>query len=165
MSEIDRLFDELLERLNKRIVQAVQEGIAGLEGAIDDNTDILRQFLATSGAGDAVSATLIFVDEKGEILMPATIAVGGKGAIAVYAEFDGPNGTGNRLPAAGPVTFTSNNPAAATVDASGNVTAVAAGTSIITGADATNGLSASDTVTVTAAVVTAQSATMTIVAN
>ena len=95
--------------------------------------------------------------------MPATIHLNGHGATAVFTEFDGPNGTGNPVPAIGPVSFTSSDPTIATVDNSGNIAAVAAGTATITATDAGNSLTASDTVTVTAAV--AVSATLVITAN
>jgi Bacterial Ig-like domain (group 2) len=94
--------------------------------------------------------------------MPATILVGST-ATAVWQEFSGPNGTGDKLPAAGAVTFSSSDPAIATVDpSSGLITQVAMGTATISGTDAANSLTASDTVTGTE---TAQSATLTVVPN
>ena len=97
--------------------------------------------------------------------MPATIVVG-QTATAVYTEWSGPNGTGTALPDAGPVTFASSDPTNAPVDPStGIVTGVGATTATITGTDATNGLNASDTVTVAAAPVVAQSATLVLTAN
>jgi len=99
---------------------------------------------------------------KGEHHMPATILVGKTGT-ATWQEWSGPNGTGDKLPPAGPVTFASSDGSIATVDpSSGLVTAVAVGTATISGNDATNNLSASDTVTVTE---TAVSATLTVTAN
>lgn len=92
----------------------------------------------------------------------ATLLVG-KTAQAVWQEFSGPNGTGDKLPPAGAVTYTSSDPAVATVDpSSGLVTAVAIGTATITGTDAANSLTASDSVTDTEV---AQSATLTVVPN
>lgn len=91
----------------------------------------------------------------------ATILVG-KTATAVWQEWSGFSGTGDKLPPAGPVTFTSSNPTVATVDAGGLVTGVALGTCTISGVDAANNLSASDTLSVTEE---AQSATLTLVAN
>ncbi len=65
------------------------------------------------------------------------------------------------VPNAGPIAFSSDNPAVATVDpASGAGTAVAAGTANISGVDSVNSLSASDVLTVTAPV--AVSATLTL---
>jgi hypothetical protein len=108
-----------------------------------------------------LSATLT-VTTKGEKSMPATILVGKTGQ-AAYQEWSGPNGTGDKLPSAGPVTFSSSSPTVATVDPnSGLVTAVAVGTATITGSDATNSLTASDTVTVTEV---ATSATLVVTAN
>ena len=95
--------------------------------------------------------------------MPATIKIGGAGAKFTFTEFSGPNGTGDVLPAAGPINYASDNPGVGTVDASGNVTAVAAGTCNISGQDSVNGLTASDVLTVEAEV--AQSATGVLTAN
>ncbi len=105
-----------------------------------------------------LSATLKLQGEN----MPATLLVG-KTATAVWQEWSGPNGTGDKLPSAGAVSFTSSDPAVATVDpSSGLVTAVALGTATISGTDAANTLTASDSVTVTE---TAQSATLTVTPN
>lgn len=96
--------------------------------------------------------------------MPATIQVGGTGAQAVFTEYDGLNGTGNVAQDGGAVAFASSNPAVATVDpVSGAVVAVAPGEATISGTDATNQLTASDTVTVTAGA--PQSATLVVTAN
>jgi hypothetical protein len=83
--------------------------------------------------------------------MPATIVVGGNGAQAAFVEWDGPNGTGNKVSPVGNVLFSSDNAAVATVDSTGKVTAVAAGTCNISGLDQGNNLTASDSLTVTAA--------------
>ena len=94
--------------------------------------------------------------------MPGTILVG-KTANAVWQEWSGPNGTGDKLPPAGPVTFQSSDPAVATVDSnSGLVTGVAMGTATIGGTDSANSLTATDTVTVTE---TAVSATLVVTPN
>ena len=112
------------------------------------------------------SVLQIVTPDGGLQLMPATIQVGGKGAIAVYQEFDGPGGTGNKVKPVGTVNYSSDNPGVATVDASGNITAVAPGTANITGNDTGANLPASDVVTVTpAAGGVPVSATLTITAN
>lgn len=81
---------------------------------------------------------------------------------AVFTEFDGTNGTGNIVPAIGPVIFGSDNPSVATVDANtGALTYVSAGVANISGTDAGNGLTDSSALTVSAAV--AVSATLTLV--
>lgn len=96
--------------------------------------------------------------------MPATIHVTGNGASSLFQEFTGPNGTGAPVKPIGPVTFASSDPTIATVDPNtGRCTAVAVGTTTITGTDAGNSLTASDTLTVVAD--TAQSATLTLTAN
>lgn len=107
----------------------------------------------------AQSATLTIGD-----IMPATLLVGTT-ATAQWKEWSGPNGSGDNLPAAGAVTFTSSDPSTVTVDpSSGLVTAVAMSSSPVTisGVDAANNLTASDTVTTSE---TAQSATLTVVPN
>ncbi len=109
------------------------------------------------------SALLLLYDTKGAFLMPASIVVGGNGAQAAFTEWSGLNGTGSQVAPVGAVSFTSDNPAVATVDpTSGLCTAVSVGTANISGADAGNSLTASDALTVTAAV--AQSATLTLTA-
>lgn len=91
--------------------------------------------------------------------MPATIRVG-KTATAVFTEFDA---AGVAVPPVVAPAFSSASPAVATVDpASGVVTGVSAGTSVISGADSGDSLSASDTVTVTDPAV---SATLILTAN
>src|SRR6266576_6189766 len=129
--------------------------------------DIARSLrdIAASLAGIRViltprlSATLRLV-HKGDHHMPATLLVGST-ATAVWQEFSGPNGTGDKLPPAGAVTFSTSDGNIATVDpSSGLVTAVAIGSATISGADAANSLTASDSVTVTE---TAQRATLTVV--
>jgi hypothetical protein len=99
---------------------------------------------------------------KGE-LMPASIALNGHGAIFAFTEFDGLNGTGNMVPPIGVIAYASDNLAVATVDASGNVTAVGVGSANISGTDPGNGLTASDQLTVTPAI--ALSATGVLTAN
>jgi hypothetical protein len=108
----------------------------------------------------AKSATLSF---KGFYNMPASIALNGKGAQATFAEFDGLAGAGNSVSPIGPVSFSSDNAAVATVDpVSGACTAVAVGTANISGTDAGNGLTASDVLTVTDVAI---SATLSLKAN
>ena len=82
------------------------------------------------------------------------------GAVA-FLEFDGPNGTGGQVAPIGPLTYATADATTATVDANGNVTQVAVGTAVLTTTDSGNGLSASDTLTVTD---TAVSATLNITA-
>lgn len=95
------------------------------------------------GASSKRSARLQILDSKGKPIMPLTLSVG-KTATAVLTEFDA---AGAVVPAVTPPTYTSDNPAVATV--SGNqVTAVAIGTANISGADSGDGISASDVLTV-----------------
>lgn len=98
--------------------------------------------------------------------MPATITVGGLGAVAVFTEFTGLNGTGDVIAPVGGVTFSVDNPSVATVDQLGNVTAVAEGNATVSATDAGNSLTASDVITVRPATSTvAQSATLVLTAN
>ena len=85
--------------------------------------------------------------------MPATFQIGvNTAAVCIFTE--------SPVPAVGPVTFSGDNPAVATVDpSSGAVTIVGPGSVNFTGTDTANGVSASDTLTVLAA---PQTATLTI---
>lgn len=119
-----------------------------LEAIIERLLRIIEKLLE---AGAAQSA-------KGK-LMPAKIAVGGKGATFVFTEFDGPNGSGNVVKPSGPIVYASDNPAVATVDSNGQVTAVAANPdggdaiAVISGSDpaSPNKVAAADVITVSAA--------------
>lgn len=123
---------------------------------------ILRHMLTPKSAR-------LFLTTKGDKTMPASIAVGGKGAKATYQEFNGPSGTGNAVPPVGTVNFASDNPSVATVDALGNIAAVSPGTANITASDsgAPQVSPASDVLTVTPAQQgnTPVSATLTLTAN
>ena len=113
---------------------------------------ILRQALT------AHSARLVIT--IGGNKMPADILVG-QAATAVLHEFTGAGGTGMEVAPIGPVSYTTSDSTIATVDAtSGAIVGVAPGTATITGTDAGNSLTASDTVNVHAAV--AVSATLVI---
>jgi Big-like domain-containing protein len=118
------------------------------------NLSLIRKYLL-----QAKSATLTSQGE--EMLVP--LVVGGKGAQATFTEFDGPNGTGNVVPPVGTVVFETDNAAVATIDATGKITAVGAGTCNLSGLDQGNNISAKDSQVVTAAA-GAQSATITSVA-
>lgn len=92
----------------------------------------------------ATFARLYFVDSKGYRLMPAQLAIG-QTATAVLHEFV--SASGAEIAPIGAVTYTTSDATIATVDPnSGLVRAIAAGTATITGTDAGNGLSASDSV-------------------
>jgi hypothetical protein len=122
----------------------------------------------------------IAVIAKGEI-MPASIAVGGKGATFTFTEFAvGPDGvTLVKVPASGPIMFASDTPSVAVIDpappvvnADGSVSvqvdAVAPGTATISGVDpaSQNKVAAADVLTVTAAApLVATSATGVLTAN
>lgn len=148
---------QLMDRRNER------EYLQSIREIVQQSRGILRAILQRLGAQ---SAHLTFVNAKGETLMPATIVVGGNGARALFEEFSGPSGTGVVVPPIGPVVYASDAPSVATVDASGNVVAVAAGTANISALDQGNGLTASDALTVTAAPPPkAASATLSLTAN
>lgn len=120
----------------------------------------------------AQSATLHMTDHKGNP-MPLTLQVNGPGGSVAppaagspaghgFQEWDGLNGTCNQVAPIGPMSYQSDNPAACSVDANGNLTAVSAGTANVTATDTGNNLSATDQITV---VDKAQSATLNAVAN
>jgi len=107
----------------------------------------------------ATFATLVISDLKGNVLMPATLAVGAT-ATAVLHEFVSQGGA--EVKPIGPVSYSSSDASIATVDpASGLITAVAAGVATITGTDAGNNLSASDSVSDTPLVATVASLVIT----
>ena len=89
------------------------------------------------------------ITTKGNPDMPLQVPIGQAGIVFVFTEWSGPNGSGDPVPDAGTINYASDNAAVATVDASGNVTALAAGTANIAGIDSVNGLTASDMLTVT----------------
>jgi len=92
-----------------------------------------------------VQSARLTISIDGAQSMPATFQIGvNTSAVAVLTE--SPN------PPVGPVSYASDNPAAATIDpASGVITIVAAGVANISGTDAGNGVTASDPLTVLAA--------------
>lgn len=106
------------------------------------------------------------LSHTGRKFMSATLKVGGT-ATAVYKEFTGPNGSGDEIAPIQQPQFSSSDESIATVDSNGFITAVAPGTVTITGTDAGNGLSASDSAEVQSETPppVAQSATLTIVPN
>jgi uncharacterized protein YjdB len=94
--------------------------------------------------------------------MPASIVVGGAGAKSVFTELDS---AGNVVATTDTINYVSSDQGVATVDASGNVSAIGAGAATIAGTDATNNLTGSDVITVTAAVSVPTSATLVLTAN
>lgn len=97
-----------------------------------------------------VSATLTFLNSKGEP-MASQAHVNDKPGKYQYQEFDGPAGSGNKVPPTGAVAYASDNPAVATIDpASGQLTYVGAGVANISASDGGN-LPASDALTLSAA--------------
>lgn len=110
------------------------------------------------------SATLTFINSKTGETMPLTAHVNDVSGTFVFTEFDGPAGTGGKVPPIGPVTNTSDNTSVAVVDpTSGQLAYIGPGVANITGLDAGNGLTASDVLTLTANV--AVSATGVLVAG
>jgi hypothetical protein len=96
--------------------------------------------------------------------MPLTLHVTSKGFSSNFQEWTGPNGSGVNVKPIGPVSYVSSDPTIATVDPATGVGASAGvGTATITGTDAGNSLTASDTVTVIAD--PAVSATLGLTAN
>lgn len=114
---------------------AIEKELKFLHGAVLEIIHLLHR---------PTSATIKFQGVK----MPKTIAPG-ETASSLFQEWTGPNGTGDVVPNAGAIAYTSDNTAVATVDASSGVaTGVADGTANITGTDQANNLTASDVLTV-----------------
>jgi hypothetical protein len=81
--------------------------------------------------------------------MPLTVKLADVAGTAAYQEWDGPNGTGNHVPASGTVTYSSDDPSVATVDAhTGQLAYVAIGSTTIRASDSGT-LPASDVLTIT----------------
>lgn len=81
--------------------------------------------------------------------MDVTVHRNDKPLRAALVEFDGPDGTGNVLPAIGATAYTSSDTSVATVDSvSGALAYLKAGTTTITGTNPGNGISASGILTV-----------------
>ncbi len=71
--------------------------------------------------------------------------------LAVQREWDGPDATGNEIPNAGQVAYTSDNPAVATVDSvTGQLAYIWAGDANISGLDPANQLTSTSKLTVVA---------------
>lgn len=98
----------------------------------------------------AVSSILTFVDKKGDSFnMDITVHINDSPLAAFLAEFDGPNGTGNPVPGIGPTTYLSADPTVATVDpTTGQLAYLKAGSTVISGKNAGNGMNASGTLTI-----------------
>jgi len=106
----------------------------------------------------------IAVSAKGELLLMSKTVAPGVKTLFTFTEFDGPNGTGNKVKASGPIVFASDNTSVATVDSATqrpnsdgfgvdvDVISVAVGVANITGVDpaSQNKVAAGDTLTVTA---------------
>jgi len=130
-----------------RLLVYLSNKLTFLERQVEKILDIVETQVAF-----ATFATLTILDSKGNILMPATLSVGAT-ATAILHEFVSQGGT--ELKPVGPVSYSSSDATIATVDpASGLITAIAAGTATITGTDAGNGLTASDSVSDTPLVAT-----------
>lgn len=118
----------------KAALKRIFEGMGRIYAVLLDISVILGQ-----GSPIAVRATLTIQGESPD--MPATIKVGKTGQ-ATFKEF---NAGGVELQPEGTVEYSSSDPSLATVDASGLVTVLAAGTFTINGLDSVNRLSAGDT--------------------
>lgn len=160
-----------------RLITAIDANTAAMKAqsqALNSLTSV-EQEIEEELKPTAQSATLQvwhMVDSKG-VAMPLTLQVNGPGGSIApppagspagvgFEEWDGANGTGNQVAPIGPLSYESANPAIVTVDANGNLVAVAPGQSEVTATDTGNNLAASDLITV---VDVAQSATLNAVAN
>jgi hypothetical protein len=109
-----------------------------------------------------VSSRLVFHTFKGVFHMSLTVHVNDKPGVAVYQEFDGPNGTGNKVPPVGTVSYSSSDPTVATVDSTtGQLAYLKAGSTVITGNDSGVSLPASDTLTILAGTPVSSTLTLT----
>jgi hypothetical protein len=126
---------------------------------IRDELAAIRRLIEHFLRHQAHSATLNFRTIQGETTMPLTVHLSDKPGTAVFQEWTGATpGTGVKVNPIGPVGFVSDTPSVATVDPSGQLTYLSAGSAVISAKDSGNGLSAQDTLTVVADV--AQSASL-----
>ena len=158
--------------LRSRDRQRLKEEELKVLEKIREDAQKLKEYFLRRDRGLRVARSAFL--KIGGCRMPATITVGGKGAVAVFTEFTGLNGTGSTIAPVSTPVFSSSDETVATIDQLGNVVAVAAGTATISATDPGNNLTASDTVTVEAAAPpppppppppTAQSATLVVTAN
>src|SRR6267142_919279 len=129
----------LFDKREDRALERIADELSAISGLLRK----LLNFLSRH----AVSAKLKFRTSKGEV-MDLTAHVNDVPGTAVFTEFDGPNGTGNKVPPVGAVSFVSSDPSVATVDASsGALVYLKAGQTSISASDAGNSLSAAATLT------------------
>ena len=106
---------------------------------------------STGPAALPQSASLTFTTSKGELQMPLTVEVGQSFSAKLHEWSSTTPKQGTEVTGPGPISYMSDNPAVATIDpTSGSGTAVSVGTCNIVGKDDGDGLSATDTLTVTA---------------
>lgn len=138
------------KHLLEKLIHEVEE----LEEEVEKLEDLLKPKKARS-------STLSFKNSTGETTMPLTVHLNDAPVTALFEEFAGLNGTGQKVPPTGTVLYKSDNEAVATVDAAtGALSYVAEGQANISADDSGN-LPASDLIIVTAAV--AKSSTLTFV--
>lgn len=118
------------------------------------HTELLRDILKALKAQPPQSLKSVkatFIPNGGTMGASASMHVNGTGGTSVLTGFDGPSGSGKQVPLIGPVTWVSDQPGFATVDANTGATApVAAGVANITGTDAASGFSDTYAMTVSA---------------
>jgi hypothetical protein len=134
-----REHEDISERgLLLRILEEVEE--------IENDIALIKNNL---GLNKAVSAVLYFKNKKGELRVNITVHINDVPLAAALVEFTGPNGSGTIVQGIGPTSFTSSNPAVATVDpVTGNLNYLSVGVTTITGLNSGNGMTASGTLTV-----------------
>lgn len=135
---------ELQSCSDRRILRELREAVRLLRIIACDSMETHR------------SGVVQFKNSEGENVMDITLLVG-QTTVASLVEFSGLNGTGDELPNVGVIDFESSDPTIATVDAQGNVNAIAAGSAEITLTDEGNNITNFGTVTVNAAAEVAQS--------
>jgi hypothetical protein len=130
-----------VERLERR-VEHLEEEVEELEEGLCDKPP-------KSGA---TSSLLLYFNQEGDLkgIMDITVHINDLPMlVAKLVEFDGPNGTGNVVPGIGPTSYSSSDPTVASVDATtGQLTYLKAGSTVISGKNAGNGMNASGTLTI-----------------
>lgn len=152
---------ERLPPERKMDLSGIIQLLIGIERRLEHIERRLRKLEQAVFHHAAKSARLLFfvnLNSKGGT-MDTTVHITDAPLTASLVEFDGPNGTGNKVVPIGPTTYSSSDLSIATVDANtGKLTYVKEGQATITALDSGNRLTASAILTIISGL--AQSATL-----
>lgn len=161
--------DERLATPVEQLENSIKSLFRQILHRLEEIARMLRHQHHEHGCNQAVSATLTFTTSKGDSMSDLNVNLNDSPGLAVYQEFDGAGGSGNKVAPTGAVAYASDNPAVATVDAvSGQLAYLSVGVANISASDGGN-LPASGKLTVGPATIPppgpAVSSTLTLVAG